>query len=197
MPAGDRNEKDVPLYQIRACLIDRYVKGAKDVREPCGQVGKAGKSVSDRRVSAKALRWGCVWSLGRQQGGRRGRNKVSEGENSKRYSHRVQITQDFMGYWKILGFYSETYGKSLDFLEIRTWSVGEKEESAVTSRFQTLTIESLEVKRGRTVAKASGGGAEEAEGAGVGPDHTAGVPEGQWKDWSECAGGAEDDEATT
>lgn len=130
-------------------------------------MGKAGQSVSDRRKSqCKGLRWGCVWSFGRQQGGRWGRNKVSEGENSKRYSHSVQITQDFMGYWKIFGFYSETYGKSLDFLESRMWGVREKAESVVTSRFRTLTIESLEVERGRTVEKASAGGAEEAEATG-------------------------------
>lgn len=87
------------------------------------------------------------------------------------------------------------YGKSLDFLESRTWGVREKEESVVTSRFWTLTIESLEVllvERGRIVEKASGGGAEEAEGPGAGTDHTAGVPEGQWKEWRECGGHAED-----
>lgn len=58
MPSGDKKGKNVPLYQIKACLADEGIFEGREGNEGTTWIsGEGGKSAADRgRASAKALR---------------------------------------------------------------------------------------------------------------------------------------------
>lgn len=51
MPAGDRNGKDVPLYQIRACLIDAGLEGCEGSEGAVWKSGESGEECFRQRKS--------------------------------------------------------------------------------------------------------------------------------------------------